>query len=191
MADRAGAAKARPITVKSRPMPAPYDRNTSGTAELSRPYRRPMSTHRYDTHLLWQGSTAAGYTHYRRAHRAVAPPAGEIPLSADPAFRGDADATNPEQLLVMAASSCQLLSFLAVAARAGVDVLDYQDEAYGEMPQQSPTQLTAIVLRPVITVAAGTDQVQVEQLVHEAHDSCYIANSLNFDVDVQPTVNSR
>ena len=53
---------------------------------------------------------------------------------------------------MLAAASCQLLSFLAVAARARIDVLDYRDEAAGEMPEDALTQIT---LRPQITVAAA------------------------------------
>ena len=145
--------------------------------------------HSYDTHLLWNGSTKAGYHDYLRDHRAVAPPAAEIALSADPHFRGDPQYTNPEQLLVMAASSCQLLSFLALAARRGIDVVDYEDEAHGEMPDDGmPMRITRILLKPVITVAGDADSDLVEQLVHEAHYGCYIANSLNTDVIVEPTV---
>src|SRR5690625_7366079 len=47
-------------------------------------------------------------------------------VSSDAAFRGDAELTNPEQLLVLAASSCQMLSFLGAAARASVDVVSYE-----------------------------------------------------------------
>lgn len=145
--------------------------------------------HGYHTHLLWQGSTAAGYRAYPRQHRAVAPPAAEIHRSADPHFRGDAGFMNPEQLLVMAASSCQLLSFLALAARRGVDVLGYEDEAHGEMPEGDPRmRLTRITLTPVVTVAAGTDRLFVEELVHEAHDDCYISNSLTSQIILEPTV---
>ncbi len=88
-----------------------------------------MTTHTYRTQLAWQGSTGVGYHGYPRRHRGVAPASPEIELSADPYFGGEAARLNPEQLLVLAASSCQLLSFLAVAAQDGVDVLDYTDEA--------------------------------------------------------------
>jgi len=139
---------------------------------------------------VWEGSTGAGYTRYDRAHTAVAPPAiSEIRLSADPQFRGDADLTNPEQLLVMAASSCQLLSFLAVAAQHEVDVLAYEDHAVGVMPSAvTPMRITTIALAPRIVVEAGTDLQDVEQLVHEAHGQCFIANSLTTEVTVVPTV---
>lgn len=145
--------------------------------------------HTYDTQLSWRGSTGAGYRDYPRGHRAVAPPAPEIHLSADPAFRGEGTSMNPEQLLVMAASSCQLLSFLALAARRGIDVLGYEDGAHGEMPETDPPlRITRITLRPVITVAAGTDPLLVQELVHTAHDGCYIANSLTSQIVLEPTV---
>ena len=140
--------------------------------------------HAYRTSLRWTGSTRDGYRNYLRAHRAVAPPAAEITLSADPAFRGDPQYMNPEQLLVMAASSC-----LSGAARRGVEVLDYQDAAFGQMPHTGePMRLTVIQLKPVITVADGTVHELVEELVREAHLGCYIANTLNADVVVEPTV---
>jgi organic hydroperoxide reductase OsmC/OhrA len=80
--------------------------------------------HTYRARCQWSGSTGRGYQHYHREHAATADPASDsLTLSADPASRGRPDHLNPEQLVVMAASSCQLLSFLAVAARAGTDVL--------------------------------------------------------------------
>src|SRR5262245_26716690 len=107
-----------------------------------------MSTHAYQAHLHWDGSTAAGVRGYSRDHTAVAAPATtQVDLSADPAFRGDPDRLNPEQLVVMAASSCQMLSFLGAAARAGVDVLAYDDEAVSHLDvTASPTRLATIRL---------------------------------------------
>ena len=113
-----------------------------------------MTTHTYDTHLVWEGSTSAGYRAYRRQHRVSAPPDGpEMSLSADAAFRGDSALLNPELLVVMAASSCQLLSFLSLAAQHDVDVVGYVDEARGVMPSDDPPmRITEIVLSPVIRV---------------------------------------
>jgi organic hydroperoxide reductase OsmC/OhrA len=149
-----------------------------------------MATHSYTSHLVWQGSTAQGYRDYSRQHRAIAPPAtSEIVLSADPQFRGDPALINPEQLLVLAASSCQLLSFLAVATRAGIDVLDYEDDAVGFMSEAAkPMRINRIRLSPTIRVGAGTDPDTVLRLVDQAHDECYIANSLTSEVVVDATV---
>jgi organic hydroperoxide reductase OsmC/OhrA len=146
--------------------------------------------HVYSARVEWSGSTGVGYRGYPRAHTAWTPPAPEaFDLSADPHFRGDEDLSNPEQLLVLAASSCQLLSFLSVAARGGVDVLAYEDDASGEMPADvAPQRITRIVLRPVVTVAPGTDPEVVERMTREAHQQCYIANSLTTEVVVQPEI---
>lgn len=149
--------------------------------------------HTYDSHLVWEGSTGDGVRTYDRGHRVVTPPARtEVLLSADPHFRGDAERMNPEQLVVAAASSCQLLSFLGAAARAGVDVVAYEDEARGVMPEDDPPmRLTGIHLTPTITVANGTDVEHVQRLVAAAHDQCYIARSLRTGVTIQATVIER
>lgn len=147
------------------------------------------TTHTYSTHVAWQGSTGAGYRAFPREHTGNALPGVEIPLSADPHFYGDATRVNPEQLLVLAASSCQLLSFLAVAAHAGVDVVHYEDNANGVMPHgTTPMRIERIALTPLIRVAPGTDHDQVRALVDQAHHGCYIANSLTTTVTVTATV---
>lgn len=154
------------------------------------PPDEPHRSHRYTVRCHWSGSTGFGYEAYDRTHSAAAPPASvDLELSADPAFRGDPNLLNPEQLLVLAAASCQLLSFLATAARARVDVLGYDDDGEGVMPEgNSPTGLTSIELRPAIRVAPGTSEERVRHLVEVAHRECYIANSLRTEVRVRPTV---
>ena len=106
----------------------------------------PGRVHRYEVRCSWSGSTGVGYEKYERAHVVGAPPAAAaLALSSDPAFRGNATLLNPEQLLLMAASSCQLLAFLAVAARARLDVLVYEDRAEAEMPEDDlPVRIKTI-----------------------------------------------
>lgn len=150
-------------------------------------------THRYQSSLKWTGSTAAGYDDYEREHRVAVPPAtSELRLSSDPAFLGNPDLPNPEQLLVAAASSCQLLMFLALAARSRVDVLEYEDDAEAVMPEdQTPMRITQITLRPRIVVAPGMNLDRVRRLVDRAHDGCYIANTVNAEIVVEPTIEQR
>lgn len=148
--------------------------------------------HRYRTELTWAGSTGAGYDAYSRTHRTtVAPEGQELQLSSDPAFRGDPRLLNPEQLLVAAASSCQLLSFLAVAARARLDVVAYDDEAEAVMPEDDPpVRIVRIDLRPVVTLAdTERPRPSADRLAHlceVAHRECFIANSLRSEVVVAP-----
>lgn len=149
-----------------------------------------MSTHAYQTRLHWDGSTAVGIRAYSRDHTAVAvPTTTELDLSADPAFRGSPDRLNPEQLVVMAASSCQMLSFLGTAARAGVDVLAYDDEATSHLDLTAePARLATIHLHVTVKVAAGVDETKVQELALQAHHECYVANSLSVPVEVTTTV---
>ena len=146
-------------------------------------------THRYATTCRWEGSTAVGYDEYDRTHVMQAPPAEvSLTVSSDPTFRGDPKLLNPEQMLVLAASSCQLLSFLAVAARARIDVVEYRDDAEGEMPgDERPMRITRIVLRPTITVRGDVADEQLTHLSEVAHRACFIANSLTTDVVIEPT----
>jgi organic hydroperoxide reductase OsmC/OhrA len=145
--------------------------------------------HTYEARARWEGSTGAGYDSYSRAHEVTCPPAeATMSLSGDPAFRGNAGRLNPEQLLLAAASSCQLLSFLAVAARARVDTISYEDTASARMPEDDkPVRITEITLRPVITVRGDTSAERLLHLVEVAHRECFIANSVSSEIIIEPT----
>lgn len=144
--------------------------------------------HRYRTRVAWEGSTLDGYDVYSRAHTGSATPAAaELALSSDPAFRGDPSRLNPEQLLVLAASSCQLLSFLAVCARARLDIRAYSDDAEAEMPEDDPpTRITRIVLRPRVVYGGDVAEERLHRYAQLAHRECYIANSVTTRIDVEP-----
>lgn len=110
-------------------------------------------------------------------------------MSSDPAFGGSPDLLNPEQLLVAAASSCQMLWFLAYAARARIDVVSYVDEAEAVMPEDDkPMRITEIVLRPHIVIAGEADEARVRDFVERSHEHCYIANSLRSDITIEPQI---
>jgi organic hydroperoxide reductase OsmC/OhrA len=147
------------------------------------------TTHRYNARCHWRGDTGLGYKHYDRAHSAKAPPATqELTVTTGEAL-GDPSQLNPEQLVVIAASSCQLLWFLHIAATARVEVIEYEDEAEGEMPEDDPpVRITKIVLRPRIVVREGPSEERIMKLVHQAHENCYIANSLKTEVLVEPRI---
>ena len=149
--------------------------------------------HQYSATVTWHGSTGVGYDAYDRVHEATAPPAtATLQLASDPSFLGDPALLNPEQLLVLAATSCQLLSFLAVAARARVDVVDYADQAEAEMPEDDrPTRITRIVLHPRIGVRGEHPLDKLERLVHVAHRECYIANSVTTEIVIEPEFSFR
>ncbi|HYN90662.1 MAG TPA: OsmC family protein [Thermoleophilaceae bacterium] len=147
---------------------------------------------RYETRLSWSGSTGLGWDRYDRAHTAKAPPAEQEIRITTGESNGDPSILNPEQLLVMSASSCQMLWFLHLASKARIDVVGYEDEASGLMPEdEEPVRVTEITLRPRITVSGDASEERVRKLVQTAHEHCFIANSLNSSMSIEATVERR
>ncbi len=142
--------------------------------------------HHFSAKLNWSGAakgTTSSYESYSRDH--VIEIAGKPPLagSADKVFRGDSSRHNPEDLLVMSLSACHMLTYLAEAARAGVHVVAYSDEASGTMQlQNGRMRFTEVSLRPQVVVAADSDPAKAQRLHEKAHEHCFIANSVNFPV---------
>jgi organic hydroperoxide reductase OsmC/OhrA len=148
-----------------------------------------MTAHNYKLTVTWtgnRGSGTSGYRDYDRAHTIAAAGKQDIAGSSDPAFRGDATRWNPEELLVASASACHKLWYLHLCADAGIIVTAYEDHAEGTM---NGDRFERIVLRPQVTISAG-DADLAKRLHHEAHEKCYIANSLNFPVPCEPVIMS-
>ena len=143
--------------------------------------------HRYEARARWRkpedGATNA------MNHRLEF---GERPLieaSGAPQYKGDATKLNPEELFVASLVSCQMLSYLALAARAGVDVLAYEDQGEGTMTiADKRMRITEVRLRPRITLAPGADEAKARALVESAHAACFIANSVSCAVHVEPEI---
>lgn len=151
--------------------------------------------HRYRVTVEWTGNTGsgtAGYRTYERRHEISVPGAAKpaIPGSSDPAFRGDAARWNPEELLVASLSACHQLWYLHLCADAGIVVTAYVDRAEGAMLEapNGAGQFSRVVLRPVVTVAAGADVARARALHRDAHAMCYVARSMNFPVDHEPEI---
>jgi organic hydroperoxide reductase OsmC/OhrA len=148
-----------------------------------------MTTKRYETRLAWTGSTGLGWDNYDRAHTVTAPPAEQEVRLTTGESKGDPAILNPEQLVVMAAASCQMLMFLHLAAKARIDVVEYTDDATGVMPEDvEPVHITAIALRPRIVVRGDASEERVVKLCHTAHEHCFIANSLRSEMSLEPQV---
>jgi len=141
--------------------------------------------------VTWTGNTGtgtSGYRDYARAHEISAEGKPAIAASSDPVFRGDRARWNPEELLVAALSGCHQLSYLHLCAVAGIVVTEYVDHAEGWMEEtpDGSAQFTRVVLRPKVTLAAGSDAAKAKELHHEAHEKCFIARSVNFPVENEP-----
>lgn len=112
-----------------------------------------------------------------------APGSVPVPMS-------DPTAVDPEEALVAAVSSCHMLFFLAYAAKAGLVVDRYVDEAVGIMGRddRGRVSIVSVVLKPAVTFSGATspDAAALAELHHRSHEHCYIANSLRASVTVEP-----
>jgi organic hydroperoxide reductase OsmC/OhrA len=155
-----------------------------------------MKSHSYDVRVAWTGNTGvgtAGYADYRRDTVTTAGDKDGLLGSSDPNFRGDPARWNPEELLLTSLSQCHLLWYLDLVARAGVVVTDYVDEPSATMVLNSDGsgQFQRVVLRPSVTITDPDDRSRAMELHSRAHDMCFIARSVNFPVDCEPTVGVR
>ena len=149
--------------------------------------------HHYAVEVHWTGNLGEGtksYRSYARTHDIISGRKPTIAGSSDPAFRGDEDRWNPEDLMVAAVAACHKLWYLHLCAVAGVDVVAYADRAQGVMIEDAKRggYFTAVTLRPEVTVSADSDVAKAAALHHDAHEKCYIANSVNFPIACEPSI---
>ena len=142
--------------------------------------------HHYAARLTWTGAAEGGTTSYRaysRRHQLAVEGKPMLDLTADPVFRGDPAIHNPEDLLLAGLSSCHMLTYLSLAARQGLVVTAYEDQATGTMREVGGGgHFTEVVLNPVVTIAAGQDAALAEHLHEQAGRDCFLAASMNFPV---------
>ena len=149
--------------------------------------------HHYEIGLIWDGNRGDGTSDYRtygRNHRIIGKGKPELQATADVAFRGEAGKYNPEDLLTAAASSCHMLSYLALCAREHISVVAYEDDATGVMEEdgRGGGKFTQIVLRPTVTIADAAHRDRAEALHERAHELCYIASSINCEIVLGITI---
>ncbi len=148
--------------------------------------------HHYRAELTWTGAAQGptrDYRSYSREYRAELEGKPAITASADPSFRGDAKLLNPEEMLLVSLSGCHMLSYLALAALEGLEVVAYADSASGTMIQEGPGgRFKEVTLHPRVTIAKGADPARAEALHAAAHKTCFIANSVNFPVRHQAEI---
>jgi organic hydroperoxide reductase OsmC/OhrA len=148
---------------------------------------------KHGARLRWRSDGGFASGRYSRRHEISfdggAVLAGSSSPSVVPPPLSDPAAVDPEEALVASAASCHMLWFLSLAQQAGLEVQSYEDEAEGEMGGIAPGRIavTRIVLRPRIVFAGREPQPQeLERLHHEAHERCFIANSLKSEIVVEP-----
>ncbi len=114
----------------------------------------------------------------------------EVPASSSPHVLpvpySVAENVDPEEAFVAALSSCHMLFFLSIAARRGVTVDEYLDEAVGIMAKGEDGKLamTRVTLRPRVVFPGGCapTREQLERMHERSHELCFIANSVKTEV---------
>jgi organic hydroperoxide reductase OsmC/OhrA len=155
-----------------------------------------MRKHNYTAELKWTGNTGTGTSNYSAYERSFVIESGEFKVrpilgSSEPVFRGDKTRYNPEEMLLHSVSSCHMLWFLHVCSDNGIIVTAYGDHPTGEMTEDETSgigQFTKITLNPTVHVA---DESMVEMAIKlhtKAHQKCFIANSLNFPIQIKANV---
>jgi len=147
---------------------------------------------RHGAEIFWRSDGAFGSGRYSRRHElrfdGGAVVAGSSSPAVVPAPMSDPTGVDPEEALVASASACHMLWFLSLAQAAGLDVASYRDRAEGEMGRIAPGRMAIvrIALRPEIAFAGrAPDPAELERLHHQAHERCFIANSLNCEIVVE------
>jgi organic hydroperoxide reductase OsmC/OhrA len=150
-----------------------------------------VKPHHYAARITWSGASEGATTSYEAYSRdwiAESPAKPLLQGSADRVFRGDMTRYNPEDLLVIALSTCHLLTYLHLCADAKIAVVGYVDDATGTMTlHDGKIRFTEVTLRPQVSIASG-DPEHAMKLHEKAHEECFIANSVNFPVHHEATV---
>jgi organic hydroperoxide reductase OsmC/OhrA len=152
-----------------------------------------MAGHQHTAIVTWrrgEGDFPKG--RYSRTHTWRFDGGIEVPASASPAVvplpHSSAEAVDPEEAFVASISSCHMLTFIDIARRAGFVIDAYEDEASGILAKNGRGQrwVSEVVLRPKIAFAGDRRPTaeELDHLHHEAHDQCFIANSVKTAVRV-------
>ena len=149
----------------------------------------------YTADLLWErGEQDFLSNRYSRQHTLRFDGGAVVPGSSSPHVvpvpMSDASAVDPEEMFVAALSSCHMLWFLSIAAKRGFCVDRYADAAEGVMARNAERRMamTVVTLRPTVAFSGAVQPTpeQVANMHHEAHDECFIANSVKTEVRCEP-----
>jgi organic hydroperoxide reductase OsmC/OhrA len=149
-----------------------------------------MATYTADVFWALQDGEDFPAGRYSRGHTISFDGGASIAASASPLVVGKwavAAAVDPEEMLVAALSNCHMLSFLHVARLAGFVAASYRDHAEGVMESIAPGKqaVTKVVLHPKIEwIGTVPDKAALDRMHHEAHEVCFIANSVKTQVTV-------
>lgn len=149
-----------------------------------------MSNDTFQTQLTWLPEDKNfTYNEYSRQYSIKSAGKPAITGTAAPEYKGSLEHYNPEDLLVASLSGCHMLSYLAFAANSKITVLSYEDNAEGFLHKEGNTiKFKQVILKPKVIISADSDKERALTLHDKAHHVCFIANSVNFPVEIVPEI---
>ena len=149
----------------------------------------------YTANIIWfRGDQDFLNNHYSRKHTIRFDGGAEISASSSPHIvpipLSDAAAVDPEEMFVASLSSCHMLWFLSIAACHKFCVEHYVDTAAGIMEKNSDGRLfmSVVTLQPEVTFSGDNipTREELDKIHHEAHQECFIANSVKTKICCEP-----
>jgi len=153
-----------------------------------------MREHFYSLEVKWTGNLGkgtSGYTHYSRNHEISAEGKyATINASSDPAFRGEKERYNPEELFLSSISTCHMLWYLHLCADNGITVVEYIDQPEAIMEEETGKggRFTHAVLKPKVSILEADKTDLAQSLHNKASEFCFTTQSVNFPVDTEGKV---
>ncbi|MCL4185050.1 MAG: OsmC family protein [Burkholderiaceae bacterium] len=146
--------------------------------------------HLFEGSLAWAGqpeSQPFDAQHWNRSTRLSFEGGATIEASSPPVFGGDGALPNPETLMIASLMQCHFLTFMAFAVRKGMRVTAYDDRATGRLGMKDGRmRFVEVVLRPRVAMADAPPAAVLADMHQKAHQHCFMSNSVNFDVRVEP-----
>jgi organic hydroperoxide reductase OsmC/OhrA len=113
-----------------------------------------------------------------------------LTFGSPPEFGGKPGRWGPETLLLGAAESCTLLTFLALAKRKGVQCSAYRSSAVGTVAADAEglIRFTEVIIRPVVRLKNPADEPTVRAIFQDVPRRCFIGASLKAEPRIELTV---
>ncbi len=143
----------------------------------------------YNIHLDWKRETEDfEYNTYNRKHTVFFNGGPKIEINSSSNYLRNPQFHCPEELLIASLSSCMLLTFLSVCSKEGYILNSYFAQGYCHLDEKKHC-ISELILCPALLFEEHKkpDQTTLQHLFNKAHEDCFIANSLNVKVTINPT----
>ena len=152
----------------------------------------------YSAKVIWKRQPEEAFrdNKYSRGHSwkfdgGAVVAASSAPSIVPPPYSVEAN-VDPEEAFIASLSSCHMLFFLAIARKRGFVIDQYIDNPTGIMEKdaEGKISITKVTLRPQVTFSGDKQATmeKLEQMHHQAHEQCFIANSVKTEVVIETVV---